>query len=561
VSFEPREAFYLAANLDPPLFGAGRPDVEHYADDLRAAFADPRVEKRAQNAKYDLHVLRRAGILVDGLAFDTMLASYCISPGELQHNLDHLALKYLNFQKIPTSDLLGKGRSQITMDQVPVDKVGEYACEDVDIANRLVPLLAAEMERTHVAELFRTIEMPLVPVLEGMERAGVAVDLGLLAELSREFEQRLAALTAEIHSLAGEEFNINSPQQLGRILFEKLEVHKATGMRRPRRTKTGFSTDAAVLEALAEHPLAARILEFRALSKLKGTYVDALPQLVNPETGRIHTSFNQAVAATGRLSSSDPNLQNIPIRTEEGRKIRRAFVPGSADAVLLSADYSQVELRLMAHLSQDPNLIRAFREGQDVHRWTAGLIFGMAPALVPAELRGRAKTINFGVIYGMGAQRLAQSTGMSMAEAARFIEAYFKTFAGVKAFLDKTLEEARRNGYVTTLLGRRRIITELDSEQPRIAAAARNVAINTPIQGTAADLIKVAMIRIDERLRREGLASRMLLQVHDELVFEAPHAEVERLTALVRETMEGALELSVPLVVEVGTGKNWLEAH
>ncbi len=560
-SFAPNVAWYLPVNLDPPLFGDGAPDQERFLAELRPIFADPAVRKVGQNAKYDLLMLGRAGVDVANVSFDTMVASYCVAPHELAHNIDHLALKYLSLQKIPTSDLIGKGKQQTTMDKVPIEKVGEYACEDADVAFRLVPILQKEMDAIGVTKLFREVEMPLVRVLEAMERTGVAIDVAVLQRIGKEFDARLVTLTADIHAAAGEVFNINSPQQLGKILFEKLEVHKACGIQRPRRTQTGWSTDAAVLESLSKHPLPAKLLEYRGLVKLKGTYIDALPALVNPETGRLHTSFNQAVASTGRLSSSDPNLQNIPIRTAEGRQIRTAFVPSGPDSVLLSADYSQIELRILAHLSGDENLIRAFRARQDVHRSTAGLIFGMPAAEVPDELRARAKTINFGVIYGMGAQRLAAQTDMTQPEAAKFIEAYFKTFAGVRRWLDDTLAAARRDGYVTTMLGRRRPLAELDSEHPRIAAMARNMAVNTPIQGTAADLIKVAMVRIHARLAERRLATKMILQVHDELVFDVPNRELEQVTALVTETMETALELSVPLVVDVGVGKNWLEAH
>lgn len=561
LAFQEREAWYLPVNLDPPLFDDGISDLDHVLELIRPSFADAKIAKQAQNAKYDLLVLEQHGVPVEGVTFDTMIASYCVSPGEMLHNLDHLALKFLNFQKVPTSELIGSGKKQTTMDLVNVDKVGRYACEDVDITARLVPLLQKEMEAAAVEELFHEIEIPLMRILADMERSGVALDVDLLARLSGEFQQRIARLAGEIHELAGEEFNINSPRQLGTILFEKLEIQKQYGKKKPRRTKTGYSTDAAVLETLKGHPLPAKVLEYRALVKLKGTYIDALPDLVDPDSGRIHTSYNQAVAATGRLSSSDPNLQNIPIRTEEGQKIRRAFIPGRPDQVLLAADYSQVELRILAHLSEDENLVRAFQEGGDIHRWTAGLIFGMEPDEVPPELRARAKTINFGVIYGMGSQRLAAQTGMSVKEAGEFIEAYFRTFSGVKEFIDRTLENAREQGYVTTLLGRRRYIGELDSAHPRVAAAARNVAVNTPIQGSAADLIKLAMIRLHRKLGEQRRESRMIMQVHDELVLEVPETELEEVMPLVVATMEGALEISVPLVVDVGTGKNWLEAH
>ncbi len=562
ISFKDREAYYLPCNLrDPPLSNGHDPARDRFLALLKPKLADPKIKKRGQNSKYDCLVLRKYGIEVNGLDFDTMVASYCVSPGEMQHNLDYLSLKYLNFRKIPTTDLIGTGRDQKTMDQVPIDVVGNYACEDVDCTRRLVPLLDKEMEAAGVKHLFETVEMPLVKVLEEIEAAGVRVDVDVLKKLSKEFEGRIETLTTQIYELAGESFNINSPKQLGQILFEKLEVHKQVGLKKVRRTQTGWSTDASVLESLAQHPIAARILAYRSLVKLKGTYVDSLPELVDPFTGRIHTSFNQAVAATGRLSSSDPNLQNIPIRTEEGQKIRTAFVAKDADSVLLSADYSQVELRILAHLSKDENLRAAFSAGKDIHRWTAGLIFKIPADEVSSELRSRAKAINFGVIYGMGAQRLGAETGMSQKEAQGFIDAYFETFSGVKRYIDETLVNARRDGYVTTLLGRRRYITELDSEHPRVAAQARNVAINTPIQGTAADLIKVAMIKIHERLREKRLATQMILQVHDELVFDVPKNELPIVEPLVKDTMEHAIESDVPLLVELGVGKNWLEAH
>jgi DNA polymerase-1 len=402
--------------------------------------------------------------------------------------------------------------------------------------------------------------MPLLRVLEDMERQGVLVDAAYLRGLSAEMGGRLEALTARIHELAGAPFNVGSPKQLAEVLFEKLKVHEQLGVKRLKRTKTGYSTDAEVLETLEAHPLVAAILEHRQLTKLKGTYVDALPALVHPVTGRIHTSYNQAGAVTGRLSSSDPNLQNIPIRTEEGRRIRRAFVaaPGMR---LLSADYSQVELRLMAQLSGDAALIEAFRSGEDVHRRTAALVFGVAPDAVTPEMRAQAKTINFGIIYGMGAPRLARQIGIPQKEAAAFIEQYFRVFSGVRAWLDKTREQALREGLVTTLTGRRRLMTGLDSADPRELAGAMYAAVNTPLQGTAADLIKIAMVRLHRELLGQGLRTRMLLQGHDELVLEVPDDEVEAVTPLVKSIMEGALQLDVPLVVDTGTGRNWLEAH
>jgi DNA polymerase-1 len=392
-----------------------------------------------------------------------------------------------------------------------------------------------------------------------MERHGVLLDLGLLETISTDFEAKIASLTAEIYKLAGEEFNINSPSQLGPILFEKLRIHRELGVR-PKKTKTGYSTDHNMLESLSAHPLPRKILSYRTLAKLKGTYLDALPRLVHPKTGRIHTSFNQTVTATGRLSSSDPNLQNIPIRSEEGRKIRAAFVPAPG-CLLLSADYSQIELRILAHISGDEGLRETFRAGEDVHRRTALTVFGVGPDELTPAMRNRAKAINFGIIYGMGPVRLARETGLSRVEAEHFIEQYFEKYPGVKTYLDGQIEWARERGYVSTILGRRRLIPEIWSHHRGVQSNAERLAINTPIQGTAADLIKVAMVRIDRRLRHQDMKTRMILQVHDELLFEVPDGERETVAELVREEMEGALDLEVPLKADMGWGTNWLEAH
>jgi DNA polymerase-1 len=401
--------------------------------------------------------------------------------------------------------------------------------------------------------------MPLVPVLQRMERAGVKVDTAYLQSMSRELEDIATDLVAEVRDLAGEVFNLNSPKQLGPILFEKLEIQQGS-RKKPKRTRTGaYSTDAATLEAFRDQPIVAKLLEYREVTKLKSTYVDALPQMVHPKTGRIHSSFNQTVAATGRLSSDNPNLQNIPIRRELGRPVRRAFVAADGHK-LLSADYSQIELRLMAHLSGDAALCEVYRRGGDIHAETAARMFGVELGEVTRERRDSAKAINFGILYGMGPARLSSDLKISLAEGRAFLEAYFREFPGVKQFQKDAVEKARREGYVTTLLGRRRAIPEIDSAMPGVRANAENMAKNTPVQGTAADLIKVAMIRIARRLR-EGFLAQMILQVHDELVFEAPLAEVEPLATLVREEMEGALELKVPIVAEVGVGDNWLEAH
>ncbi len=554
----------------PATTGAGLPgdplvpppgsDLARYLADLLPVFANPDVPIVGQNIKYDLLVLGRYGLHPATVSFDTMLASYCLQAQQSQHGLDFLSLKHLGITKIPTSDLIGKGKDQISMWDVPPARCGEYACEDADMTFRLFRLFGRELDGSEVERVFRDIEMPLVRVLESMERHGVLVDSGHLRALSVEMGERLETLTKTIHGLAGQEFAIGSPKQLAEVLFEKLKVHEALGVKRLRRTKTGYSTDAEALDALSGHPLVGAVLEWRQLSKLKSTYVDSLPDLVHPATGRIHTSYNQAVASTGRLSSSDPNLQNIPVRTELGRRIRQAFI-AERGHVLLAADYSQVELRLMAHLSHDEALVTAFREGDDIHRRTAALIFGVAPEAVTADMRGRAKTINFGIIYGMGAQRLAREIGLSVKDATAFIDQYFRVFSGVRAWLDRTRESARELGFVSTLTGRRRSIDNLDSTDPRLAAQALNVAVNTPLQGTAADLIKIAMVRLHSELPRRGLATRMLLQVHDELVFEVPQGELDAVTPLVKETMERALPLDVPLVVTTGVGHNWVEAH
>jgi len=521
---------------------------------------DALLPKGGQNMKYDVQVLKTHGIETRGLGFDTMLASYLLEPGRAQHNLDAMSLRHLGVRKTPTSDLIGKGKDQITMAEVDVATVAHYAAEDADCTFRLVEFFRPQLVEQELMPLFNEVEMPLVSVLADMERAGIALDAPYLAEMSVELEQSADRLVKEIHEMAGEEFNVKSPKQLGPILFEKLEIQKGK-KKRPRKTKTGaYSTDAQTLEAYSEHPIVAKLLEYREVTKLKSTYVDALPTMMHPLDHRIHSSFNQAVAATGRLSSNDPNLQNIPVRTELGRRIRQAFV-ATPGCKLLSADYSQIELRLMAHLSGDPGLIDVYERGGDVHTETASRMFDVPLEMVSREQRGSAKAVNFGILYGMGPQRLARDLKITMDEARAFLESYFREFPRVPEFQKAAVESARTDGYVMTLLGRRRAIPEVHSGDPGVRANAENMAKNTPVQGTAADLIKVAMIRIHKRLQDEGFKTRMILQVHDELVFEAPDSEVATASALVRGEMEGALDLRVPLVAEVGVGSNWLEAH
>lgn len=511
--------------------------------------------KIGQNLKYDLLVLARHGVEVAGPLFDTMVAHYLVAPEE-PHGLDALAARYLAYRTIPISELIGIGRVQISMRDVPLDKVGPYACEDADVALRLADLLAAELDREGLRRVADDIEFPLVRVLARMELRGVRVDTGVLASISRGLDAELIALQAQIFDAAGGEFNISSTQQLGDILYErlKLPVLGKTGTGKP-------STREDVLAQLAtEHALPGLILDWRELAKLKSTYVDTLAGLVHPETGRVHTSFNQTVAATGRLSSSNPNLQNIPVRTARGREIRRAFVP-EPGWQLLSADYAQIELRILASLADDRAMIGAFRDGVDIHTVTAARVFGCTAEEVTKDQRRKAKEVNYGIPYGVSAFGLAQRLRCSRNEAQALIDGYHQSFPGVARYLSEQVEKARERGYAETLLGRRRFVPDIGARNRVVREAAERVSVNMPIQGTQADMIKIAMIRIDRRLQREGLASRMLLQVHDELVFEVPPGELDLMRSLVREEMENALPLGVPVEVGLDTGDNWLDAH
>ncbi|HQR16912.1 MAG TPA: DNA polymerase I [Gemmatimonadales bacterium] len=516
---------------------------------------DPGVPKAGQNIKYDWQVLRRAGVELAGVRYDSMLASFVLDPGRRSHAIDALSLEHLGRGMRSYTDLTGKGASQIPFAEVQVADAAAYCGADSATVLALHALFAPQLKEMALAPLLDDLEMPLVEVLVDMEWAGIAIDRPLFDRLSRDMAVELARLEASIQAAAGTTFNLNSPRQLGQVLYEQQQLPIL------KKTRTGPSTDADVLEQLAAmgHEVPRLILEYRELQKLRSTYVEVLPARVNATTGRIHTSFNQTGAATGRLSSSDPNLQNIPVRTPRGEAIRAGFVPGPG-CLFLAADYSQIELRLMAHLSGDPAFTAAFRQGDDIHRQTAAIIFNVPLAEVTGEMRARAKTINFGTIYGQGPFALSRQLGISQEEAKEFITQYFQRFAGVRAFLDRQVEIARDQGYVETLLGRRRYITDIRDKNFNVRAFAERTAQNTPLQGSAADLIKVAMIRIHHALRREGLRTRMLLQVHDELVFEAPEDEVERVRPLVKGLMEGAATLQVPLVVEVGVGTNWLEA-
>ena len=522
---------------------------------LRELLADRRVPKAGHNVKYDWLVLRRAGVELAGVAYDSMLASFVLDPGRRSHALDELARERLSLELRTYADLVGRGKGERPFAAVPVSEAARYCCAGSEMVLRLREAFQLQLEDHRLVRLLETIEVPLIPVLVDMEWHGVLIDRERLGELSRRFAQELVDLEREIHRAAGTDFNINSTPQLRHVLFEKHQLPVL------KKTKTGASTDYEVLEQLAAmgHEVPRLLIEYRELSKLKSTYVDALPGFINPVTTRVHTSFNQTGAATGRLSSSDPNLQNIPVRTPRGEAIRRAFV-AAPGWLLLTADYSQIELRLLAHLSGDPAFVQAFEQGGDIHRQTAAIIFGLPQERVTPEMRGRAKTINFATIYGQGPFALSRQLGITQEEAKEFIRQYFSRFAGVRAWLDRTVAEARERGYVETLFGRRRYTPELKDRNFNIRAFGERTATNSPLQGSAADLIKIAMIAIDRALRARGTAARLLLQVHDELVLEVREGEWEVATDVVKRQMESAAELHVPLVVSIGVGKNWIDA-
>ncbi len=546
----PGEAYYIPVGH----VGLGQMEqlpLQQVIDRIKLPLSDTALPKLAHNGKYDMAVLAEYGVTVNNLNFDSMIAAYLL--GEKALNLKGLAFAKLGIEMTPISALIGSGKKQIPMSQVEISQVADYACADADITGQLVQLLEGELRQQGLWQLFSEVEMPLVPVLMCMERNGVALDTELLREMSNRLGKQVLALEAKIYDCVDYRFNINSPQQLSAVLFQELKLPPA------RKTKSGYSTEASILEKLrSAHPVIDLILEYRQLFKLKSTYTDSLVSLVNPKTGRVHTSFNQTQTATGRLSSSEPNLQNIPVRGELGGEIRNAFIapPGS---FLLAGDYSQIDLRALAHLSQDEGLLVAFHQDEDIHATTAAQLFGVAASDVTADMRRLAKTVNFGVIYGMSEYGLEQATELSREEAARFIAAYFEKYPGVKQYLEATKEQARKLGYVQTLLGRRRPIPEIDSGNRQVREAAERMAINMPVQGTSADIIKVAMNKLDREMAKRQLKSKMLLQVHDELLFEVPEDELEEMRHLVPEIMSTALELSVPLKVDVKEGKNWGE--
>jgi DNA polymerase-1 len=554
-SWQAKTGYYVP--LKGPM-GAQYLGAEPTLQVLKPLLEDPNLKKVGHNIKYDLQVMRNAGVEVRGLAMDTMIAAFLLDSGRLQYGIDRLAEDLLRFRKIPTTDLIGKGKIQITMDRVDLPRITCYASEDADICWRLYELLSKKLdEHPALRKLHDELELPLVDVLADMEWQGIAVDPAVLKEQSAAMGVRIDELRQQVMNAAGVEFNPDSPKQLGDVLFNKLQLPVV------KKTKTGPSTDVEVLEKLAnDHPVPRLILDYRQLVKLKNTYLDSLATDVNPKTGRIHTSFNQTGAATGRLSSSDPNLQNIPIRTDEGRRIRLAFVPADrAHNVLLTADYSQIELRVLAHLSEETAMIRAFHDDLDIHAAVAAEVFGVGdPKLVTREQRAQAKTINFGIVYGVTAFGLARRIeGLSNAAAQELINAYNKRFPRIRDFLNQCVDYARMHGYVETMLGRRRPVTEIDSRIVNLRNAAERIAINSVVQGTAADMIKIAMVNIARRLKSENRPSKMLLQVHDELVFETPESQVEPEAELVKAEMTGAMSLKVPLKVEVGWAKNWQE--
>ncbi len=535
-----------------------REEALKIVQEFRLIFEDENIRKIGQNIKYDILMLKHYDVEVKGPVYDTMIAHYLIQP-ELRHNLDYLCETYLGYQKVETESLIGKkGKNQQSMRQAPVDKLKDYACEDADLTLQLKLALDPELDKTGVRSVFEEIEMPLIPVLADMEMAGVSLNTKELDVFAEKLRLQIIDLEKEIIELAGEEFNVSSPKQLGPILFEKLNI-----VNKAKKTKTKqYSTSEEVLSKLMDkHPIVPKILEFRGLKKLLSTYVEALPLLVNAKTGKLHTSYNQAIAATGRLSSTNPNLQNIPIRDENGREIRRAFTATDDNHLFLSADYSQIELRIMAALSKDENLLEAFRNKQDVHATTASKIFKVPLDEVTSDMRRKAKTANFGIIYGISAFGLSDRLNISRTEAKELIDGYFENFARVKEFMDESIQVARDKGYVETIRGRRRYLKDINSANAVVRGVAERNAINAPIQGSAADIIKLAMINIWNELKKRNLKAKMTLQVHDELNFDVPKAELDQVKAIVKEQMEQAVNIGLPLTVEMNAASNWMEAH
>jgi DNA polymerase I len=538
-------------------FPADQKEAQQLVEEFRPLFANKDKTLIGQNIKYDLAVLKNYDVEIKNQLFDTMVAHFLIQP-EGRHNMNVLAETYLSYAPIQIETLIGKGKNQTSMRDANLEAIKEYAAEDADITYQLQKIFAPKLKQNQVDKLFAEVEVPLIKVLAAMEREGVKIDTPVLNAYSAQLEKEVVAIDQEIQKLAGTPFNVSSPKQVGEILFEYLKI-----IDKPKKTKTGqYSTGEDVLSKLVDkHPIVEKILEYREVLKLKNTYVDTLPLLVSAKTGRVHTSYNQVVAVTGRLSSDNPNLQNIPVRTERGRYIRKAFVPRDKDHVLLSADYSQIELRIVASISQDPNMCEAFRSGKDIHTATAAKVYGVAESEVTKEMRYKAKSVNFGIIYGQGAFGLAENIGVSRTEAKQLIDNYFREYAAIKKYMDDSVNFARENGYVQTLLGRKRWLRDITSNNAVVRGFAERNAINAPIQGSAADMIKVAMIKIQEEFEKQNFRSRMILQVHDELVFDVYKPELDTIKPLIEHHMKTALKLEVPLEVGMGVGENWLEAH
>jgi DNA polymerase-1 len=543
---KPEKAWYIPVN--------GKLGLNPVLEAVKPLFENNEIGFYGHNAKYDYQILMNYGITVSNFCFDTILASYLLNSHNRQHNLDNLALQYFGKVKIPIADLIGKGKSTITMREVPIEKACAYCCEDVDYTCRLKLILEQEIKERQLENLMQSLELPLSKVLAKMERYGIFLNVPRLKNISQAIIEQISLIENEIFTLAGTQFNLNSPKQLSQILQEKLLIPL------PKKTASGFSTNADILESLKDvYPIAGVILEYRTLEKLRSTYIQSLPEEVLSTTNRIHSTFNQSVAATGRLASQDPNLQNIPIRTEAGRKIREAFHPQSSDWSYLAADYSQIELRLLAHFSEDPNLIRAFQNNEDIHASTAAAIFNIPLDQVKEEQRYHAKAVNFGIIYGQQAFGLAKELKIDVKSAAAFIETYFKRFNKVKEFIELCKKEARITGKAVTFIGRQRLIPEIHSKNGQLRMLAERLAVNTPLQGTAADLIKLAMLKVDQQISEMKLKGYMVLQIHDELIFEIPDNEIEIFTLLVKNTMQDVFKLKIPLIVDITIGKNWKE--
>lgn len=554
LAYAPHQAYYVPVGHQPEK-APEQLSLSWVLEQLKPILENPTIKKVGQNIKYEWIVLKRYGIELQGIQCDTMVASYLLNPTKHNHNLGEIARDYLDRTMTDYKEVVGTGGKALTFDQVELERARDYSCGDADVTLQISHLLLPKIAEGGLQHLYEQVEIPLVTVLAKMEMSGVKIDVDLLHDFSKEVEGQLQQKMECIYQLAGEMFNINSSQQLGKILFEKLRLPVV------KKTKTGYSTDVDVLTKLSlQHDLPLEVLSYRNLTKLKSTYIDALPKLIHPKTGRIHTSYNQTVTATGRLSSSDPNLQNIPIRTEEGNRIRQAFIPEEGWRII-SVDYSQIELRILAHVSQDEVLVQAFREDEDIHARTASGLFSVPMDKVTPAMRREAKVINFGILYGMSSYGLSQQLGVEPKVAQAYIDEYFRKYTGVKAYINQSLEEAKERGYVSTLLHRRRYLPDIHSLSTPVRQATERMAINTPLQGTAADIIKLAMIRIQNRIEEQALSAKMIMQVHDELVFEILEGEIKKVCPLIQQEMEAVMPLSVPLKVSVYSGKNWAEAH